>query len=220
MATQPCECSSAAAIPPYAPNPCVAPGCAARLRSLGGSTRLASDLDALLRRVGQGDAAAFAQFYDATKARVFGLVTRVLRDPGYSEETTQEVYVQVWRTATRYDPRKGSALAWLMTLAHHRAVDRVRAEYTAARRESRYGATTVEPAADVVVDTAMTREEARQVVDCLGALTEVQRQAIEMAYYEGLTYPQVAQRLSTSLGTIKSRVRDGLRSLRDCLGVP
>jgi RNA polymerase sigma-70 factor, ECF subfamily len=185
-----------------------------------GSTRLASDLDALLARVGQGDATAFAQFYDATKARVFGLVRRVLRDHGYSEETTQEVYVQVWRTATRYDPREGSALAWLMTMAHRRAVDRVRAESAATRREYRYGATTVEPAADVVADTAMTREEARQVVDCLGALTELQRQAIEMAYYDGLTYPQVAQRLSTSLGTIKSRIRDGLRNLRDCLGVP
>jgi RNA polymerase sigma-70 factor (ECF subfamily) len=185
-----------------------------------GSTRLACDLDALLPRVGQGDAAAFAQFYDATKARVFGLVRRVLRDQGYSEETTQEVYVQVWRTATRYDPREGSALAWLMTIAHRRAVDRVRAESAAARREYRYGATTVETAADVVADTAMTREEARQVVDCLGGLTDVQRQAIEMAYYDGLTYPQVAQRLSTSLGTIKSRIRDGLRNLRDCLGVP
>ncbi|HUH69759.1 MAG TPA: ECF RNA polymerase sigma factor SigK [Mycobacterium sp.] len=187
---------------------------------MGGSTQRAGDLDGLLAGIAAGDAAAFAQFYDTTKARVFGLVTRVLRDPGYSEETTQEVYVQVWHTAARYDAREGSALAWLMTLAHRRAVDRVRAEQATARRESRYGATTVDPAADVVADAAITRDEARRVANCLGALTDAQRQAIEMAYYEGLTYPQVAHRLSTSLGTIKSRMREGLRGLRDCLGAP
>ena len=220
MGSRMCVCRWAATKLRCAPKACIVPGCTARLRPVGGSTRLAGDLDALLPRIGRGDATAFAQFYDATSARVFGLVSRVLRDRGYSEETTQEVYVQVWRTATRYDPKEGSALAWLMTLAHRRAVDRVRAEDAAARREHRYGTSTVERAADVVADTAITREEARQVADCLGALTDVQRQAIEMAYYDGLTYPQVAQRLSTSLGTIKSRVRDGLRNLRDCLGAP
>ena len=104
------------------------------------ATRLAdvtADLDALLRRIARRDADAFAAFYDDTRARVYGLISRVLRDPGYSEETTQEVYLQVWRSAEGYDPASGSALAWLLTLAHRRAVDRVRAEDAGGRREWR-----------------------------------------------------------------------------------
>jgi RNA polymerase sigma-70 factor (ECF subfamily) len=186
---------------------------------MNGSPQVANDLDVLLRRVARGDADAFAEFYDATRARVFGLVTRVLRDPGYSEETTQDVFVQVWRTAGGYDSREGSAMAWVMTLAHRRAIDRVRAEQAASRRESRYGAASIEPARDVVADSAILRDERRQVANCLGRLSELQRQCIELAYYDGLTYVQVSERLSTSLGTIKSRMRDGLRNLRDCLGV-
>src|SRR5689334_8952539 len=104
-------------------------------RSMGGSPRVGSDLDELLSRVAAGDVEAFAAFYDATCARVFGLVTRVLRDPGYGEETTQEVFVQVWRSAAGYDASVGSALAWLMTLAHRRAVDRVRSDQAANERE-------------------------------------------------------------------------------------
>ena len=96
-----------------------------------------TELDALLRQVARRDVDAFATFYDRTRARVFGLVTRVLRDPGYSEETTQDIYLQVWRTADSYDPSAGSPLAWLMTLAHRRAVDRVRSEQAASQRESR-----------------------------------------------------------------------------------
>jgi len=187
---------------------------------MGISPQVANDLDALLRRAARGDVDAFAAFYDATRARVFGLVTRVLRDPGYSEETTQDVFVQVWHTARRYDSRQGSAIAWVMMLAHRRAIDRVRAEQAASNRESRYGVANIEPARDVVADTAILRDEQRQVIDCLSRLSDVQRQCIELAYYDGLTYVQVSERLSTSLGTIKSRMRDGLRNLRDCLGVP
>jgi RNA polymerase sigma-70 factor, ECF subfamily len=176
-----------------------------------------SDLDALLRRVAQRDADAFAAFYDSTRARVYGLITRVLRDRGYSEETTQEVYLQVWRSADSYDATSGSALAWLMTLAHRRAVDRVRAEQAASQRDSRYGAANVEPAADHVSDTVILRDERRQVAECLDGLTDVQRQCIELAYYDGLTYVQVSKRLSANLATIKSRMRDALRGLRNCL---
>ncbi len=183
------------------------------------SPQVESDLDALLRRVADQDVDAFAAFYDSTRARVFGLVTRVVRDPGYSEETTQDVYLQVWRNAGNYNPAAGSALAWLLTLAHRRAVDRVRAEQAATQRESRYGAATAEPAADVVADSAILRDERRQVADCLGSLTDTQRECIELAYYGGLTYSQVSQRLSANLATIKSRMRDALRALRNCLGV-
>jgi RNA polymerase sigma-70 factor (ECF subfamily) len=178
-----------------------------------------SDLEALLGRVARQDVEAFAAFYDRTRARVYGLVTRVLRDPGYSEETTQDVYLQVWRTAAAFDARSGSALAWLLTLAHRRAVDRVRAEQAASTRDSRYGAANVEPATDVVADSAILSDERRQVAECLGALTDVQRECIQLAYYDGLTYVQVSERLSANLATIKSRMRDALRGLRNCLGV-
>lgn len=128
------------------------------MTSLGIAARLpgvTADLDALLRRAAERDVEAFTAFYDATRARVYGLVTRVLRDPGYSEETTQDIYLQVWHNAANYDPAAGSPLAWLMTLAHRRAVDRVRSEQAASQRESRYGAANVEPAADRVAEAVI-----------------------------------------------------------------
>jgi RNA polymerase sigma-70 factor (ECF subfamily) len=188
--------------------------------SMTGPPRQGTNLDALLRRVARRDADAFAAFYDHTRARVYGLVIRVLRDAGYSEETTQEVYLEAWRTAGSYDSAKGSALSWLLTMAHRRAVDRVRSEQAASQRESRYGAATVDPPGDVVADSAIAGDERRRVAECLDALTDAQRQCIEMAYYGGLTYAEVAQRLSANLSTIKSRMRDALRGLRNCLGVP
>ncbi len=188
-------------------------------RSMTGPPRVSSDLDALLRRVARRDTDAFAAFYDRTRTRVYGVVTRVLRDTGYSEETTQDIYLEVWRTAKMYDSAKGSALAWLMTMAHRRAVDRVRAEQAAGQRESRYGAATAERSGDVVAESAIAGDERRRVIECLQGLTDTQRQCIEMAYYGGLTYVEVSQRLSANLSTIKSRMRDGLRRLRDCLDV-
>jgi len=179
-----------------------------------------AELDALLRQVGRQDVDAFAAFYDQTRSRVYGLVTRVLRDPGYSEETTQDIYLQVWRSAESYDPSAGSPLAWLMTLAHRRAVDRVRSEQASTTRESRYGAANVEPPSDHVADVVIRSDEHRQVAQCLGSLTDTQRECIQLAYYDGLTYSQVSDRLSTNLATIKSRMRDAIRGLRRCLGVP
>jgi RNA polymerase sigma-70 factor (ECF subfamily) len=179
----------------------------------------APDLDALLRRVAQHDSAAFAELYDATRSRVYGMVCRVLRDRGYSEETTQDVSLQVWRTAESYDPASGSALAWLLTLAHRRAVDRVRAEQAASQRDSRYGAANVERDTDNVTDAVISGEDRQRVAACLNNLTDVQRECIELAYYQGMTYVQVSERLSANLATVKSRMRDGLRGLRNCLGV-
>jgi RNA polymerase sigma-70 factor, ECF subfamily len=181
---------------------------------------MSNELDTLLRQVARGDSAAFATVYDLTKARVYGLVTRVVRDPGYSEETTQEVYLEVWRTAAQYDPARGSALAWLLTMAHRRAVDRVRAEQAGSRRESRYGAASADPPGDFVADSAIARDERRRVTQCLEGLSDAQRQCIELAYYQGLTYSEVSQRLAANLSTIKSRIRDALRGLRNCLDMP
>ena len=177
-----------------------------------------SDLDALLGRVARRDVDAFAELYDHTRSRVFGLVTRVLRDPGYSEETTQDIYLQVWRTAESYDPASGSPLAWLMTLAHRRAVDRVRAEQAASQRESRYGVTNFDPPAESVADSVVTLDEQRRVADCLASLTDAQRECVHLAYYDGLTYSQVSQRLTANLATVKSRMREAIKGLRHCLG--
>ncbi|WP_183468459.1 sigma-70 family RNA polymerase sigma factor [Mycolicibacterium iranicum] len=187
---------------------------------VGARLRLVTaELDALLRQVARRDADAFATFYDQTRSRVYGLVTRVLRDPGYSEETTQDVYLQVWRTAGNYDPAAGSPLAWLLTLAHRRAVDRVRSEEAASSRENRYGAATIELPSDAVIDEVISGDERRRVTDCLGSLTDTQRECIQLAYYDGLTYVQVSERLAANLATIKSRMRDAIRGLRRCLGV-
>lgn len=178
-----------------------------------------TDLESLLSRVAHRDADAFAQLYDATRSRVYGMVCRVLRDRGYSEETTQDVYLQVWRTAESYDPASGSALAWLLTLAHRRAVDRVRSEQAASQRDSRYGSATVERDTDSVTDAVLSGEDRRRVTACLDGLTDIQRECIELAYYQGLTYVQVSEQLSANLATVKSRMRDALRGLRNCLGV-
>ncbi len=185
----------------------------------GHATVTTADLDALLRRVAHHDSEAFAALYDATRSRVYGMVCRVLRDRGYSEETTQDVYLQVWRTAESYDPASGSALAWLLTLAHRRAVDRVRSEQAASQRDSKYGAATVERDTDDVTDAVISGEDRRRVAACLSGLTDTQRECIELAYYQGLTYVQVSERLTANLATVKSRMRDALRGLRNCLGV-
>lgn len=187
--------------------------------TMTGPAPLTVDLGSVLLRVAQQDADAFAAFYDRTSGRVYGLVSRVLRDAGYSEETTQEIYLEVWRTAAAYDPAKGSPLAWLLTIAHRRAVDRVRSEQAGTKREARYGAANVDRAGDVVAESAIGRDERRRVTECIGGLTDAQRECIGLAYYGGLTYVQVSQRLKTNLSTIKSRMRDGLRGLRNCLDV-
>lgn len=175
-------------------------------------------LPALLDRIGSGDADAFARFYDLTCDRVYGMVLRVLRDPGYSEETTQEVFLQVWRSARSFDPQAGSALSWLITLAHRRAVDRVRSESAATRRDVAYGLEDTRSSFDQVVDAVATRETTREVVGCLETLTDVQRQSVDLAYYHGLSYREVAERLTVALPTVKSRIRDGMKRLRRCLG--
>ena len=172
----------------------------------------------LLSRIADGDDGAFAEFYDATAARVYGMVLRVLRDPGYSEETTQEVFLQVWRSAGSYSADAGSPLSWLITMAHRRAVDRVRSESASSRRDIRYAAQAQESPFDLVSDAVGSSETAETVVGCLGSLTDVQRQSVVLAYYEGLTYREVAERLSVALPTVKSRIRDGMIRLRRCLG--
>jgi len=173
--------------------------------------------DVLLQRVARGDEAAFEQLYDLVVGPVFGLVRRVVRDPAQSEEVVQEVMVELWRTAARYSPERGSAMAWTMTLAHRRAVDRVRSVQKESERERRTAAADV-PFDEVAeaVESSLERERVRR---CLGSLTELQRESVTLAYYGGYTYSQVASLLGVPGGTIKTRMRDALIRLRDCLGV-
>jgi RNA polymerase sigma-70 factor (ECF subfamily) len=173
----------------------------------------------LLRAVARGDEAAFGRLYDLVAPRVYGLIRRVLRDPAQAEEVTQEVLVEVWRGAARFDPERGSATAWVFTIAHRRAVDRVRSEQASADRAMRVGVASVETPYDEVSDEVAGRLERQQVRHCLDDLTQLQRQAVALAYYQGHSYREVAELLATPLPTIKTRMRDGLIRLRDCLGV-
>jgi RNA polymerase sigma-70 factor (ECF subfamily) len=177
------------------------------------------DANDLLGRVARGDERAFASLYDEFAARVYGLVRRVLRDPALAEEVVQEVMLEVWRTAARFDTAKGSAAGWVLTMAHRRAVDRVRSEQAGADRTMRHGAASIDTPYDDVVESVTTRMEQQQVRTCLDRLTEVQREAITLAYYGGHSYREVADLLNSPLPTIKTRMRDGLIRMRDCLGV-
>jgi RNA polymerase sigma-70 factor (ECF subfamily) len=172
--------------------------------------------DDLLQRVGQGDDGAFAALYDQLAPRVFGLVLRVVVDPAQAEEVVQEALLEVWRTAARYQPDRGSAAGWVLTIAHRRAVDRVRAETASTERIRR--AVTADLPYDQVTEAAIARLEHQQVRRCLSGLTRLQRQALLLAYYGGYTYREVADLVGTALPTIKTRMRDGLIRLRDCLG--
>ncbi|MDR6979001.1 RNA polymerase sigma-70 factor (ECF subfamily) [Streptomyces sp. 3330] len=177
------------------------------------------DPQELLGAVALGDQEAFAGLYDIVAGPVLGVVRAVLRDRAQSEEVAQEVLVEVWRSAPRYRPERGSAVNWVLTMAHQRAVDRVRSVQAAAAREHRAALLDHAPEYDEVTEQVEARLEREQVRRCLRTLTELQRQAVELAYYRGLTYRQVAESLAVPLGTVKTRLRDGLIRLRDCLGV-
>lgn len=173
----------------------------------------------LLSRAARGDREAFAGLYDVMITQVYGVIRRVLRDPSQSEEVAQDVMVEVWRTATRFDPSRGTARSYVLTMAHRRAVDRVRSEQASRDREEVVAQRDTGRAFDEVADAVEYRSEARQVREAMDALTELQREAIELAYYGGNTYREVAALLDTPLGTVKTRMRDGLIRLRDAMGV-
>lgn len=175
--------------------------------------------DELLRQSARGDERAFAALYDLLAPRVYGLAKRVVRDAAQAEEVAQEALVEVWRTASRFDPARGSATSWVLTITHRRAVDRVRSAQAGAERERRVAAASVDTPYDDVVEEVTASLEQQQVRRCLKGLTELQREAITLAYYGGYTYREVAEKLDTALPTIKTRMRDGLIRLRDCLGV-
>jgi RNA polymerase sigma-70 factor (ECF subfamily) len=191
-----------------------------RLRLLPGSS--ADDVQTLedvVMRVALGNEDAFEELYQRVAGQVLGLVRRVLRDPAQSEEVAQEVLVEVWRNAPRFDPSRGTASAWILTMAHARAVDRVRSAQAAATRDERAGRRQHGREYDEVAEEVEVRLEQQAVRSCLGTLTDVQRESVQLAYYGGHTYREVAALLDIPLGTVKTRLRDGLIRLRDCLGV-
>ncbi|MGJ9412263.1 ECF RNA polymerase sigma factor SigK [Aeromicrobium sp. CF4.19] len=191
---------------------------AARQLSVVGDEVTVTDASDLLARVARGDEKAFAAFYDLMAASVFGLARRVIRDPARAEEVAQEVFLQVWQTAPRFDVTRGSAKSWVLTLAHRRAVDAVRHDQAATNRDLAYD-WSPDVDHDTVLDTVTVRMEHEQVRRCMDTLTELQRESITLAYYRGHTYAEVATLLEANPATVKTRMRDGLVRLRDCLGV-
>jgi RNA polymerase sigma-70 factor (ECF subfamily) len=168
---------------------------------------------ALMARIAAGDEVAFAGLYDALAPAVYGVVLRVVRDTAQSEEVVQEVFVELWRQATRFDVARGDVRTWATTIAHRRAVDRVRSEQSRRDRHLRAASVAAgvpDGPSDIVID-ALDRDRARQA---LTSLSEVQRQALELAYFDGLTHLEISNQLGVALGTVKTRIRDGLLRIR------
>ncbi len=177
----------------------------------------AAELVELLTAAARGDEDAFATLYDRTVHRVHGVVWRVLRSADHAAEVTQEVYTEVWRQAARYDSSRGSVSAWMTTMAHRRAVDRVRSVTSESARIEHYAVREVGRDIDHVWEGVEQRLEAERVREGLTRLSPIQREALTLAYFGGYTQNQIAALLQVPLGTVKTRVRDALIRLRAAL---
>lgn len=177
-------------------------------------------VDEAMALVQEGDRSAFATLYDALAAQLFGAVRRVLRDPAMSEEVTQEVFLEIWRTAPRFDPARSSVSTWAITIARRRAVDRVRHEQSRRDRTERHAAQADPSHEDSLDETVVSSDEAERVHTALAALPPPQRDVIRLAFLEGHAHGEIARRLDLPLGTVKGRVRGGLRRLRNELEGP
>jgi RNA polymerase sigma-70 factor (ECF subfamily) len=176
-------------------------------------------LDGLLKSVGLADREAFASLYDATSSRVFGLTRTVLRNDSLAQEVTQDVFLEVWQRAGRFDSSKGSALSWVMTLAHSRAVDKVRHHQAVHLRDHRHAVISYQPDVDVVLQDVLAGQDRQQLHDAMGSITARQHEAISLTFFAGHTYRGASLMLGVPLSTIKTRIRDGLINLRTALAV-
>ena len=177
----------------------------------------ASPIDELIERVATGDRVAFDELYRTTAPRLLGLIRQILRDPSQSEEVSQEVFLEIWQTASRFQRTKGRGLSWIFTLAHRRAIDRVRSSQSSRDRDYRIGMRDRETEHDSVAERIETIFESARMRAALELLTAVQRQAIELAYFGGHTQSEMAAILGVPLSTAKTRMRDGLLRLRKAL---
>ncbi|MFS0732218.1 ECF RNA polymerase sigma factor SigK [Microbacterium sp. 1P10UB] len=173
----------------------------------------------LLQRVSQGDQGAFARLYDLLSPRVFGLILRVLVDRSQSEEVLQEVFLEVWQSAAKFAPNRGQGRSWILTIAHRRAVDRVRSSQASTDRDVKAGFRDMDVPHDRVAEHVELKIEGRRVVRALATLPEAQREALTLAYYGGYSQSEIAALVGAPLGTIKTRMRDGLTRLRTEMGV-
>lgn len=179
------------------------------------TSRSAHELVPLMRSVAAGDRDALSSLYQRTSAKMFGICSRVLGNPGEAEEVLQEVYITVWRNAGRFDSAKASPITWLAVVARNRAIDRLRTR--------RIATAPLDAAADVAderesaFDMIERDEEKRRLASCLEELEDRQRAMIRAAFLDGATYPELAERESVPLGTMKSWIRRGLIRLRGCL---
>ncbi len=174
---------------------------------------------ALLLRIADGDRSAFAELYDLLAPRVFGLILRVLVDRAQSEEVLQEVFLEVWQSAARFTPNKGHGRTWVLTMAHHRAIDRVRSAQARTNRDIRSGMRELATGQASVAEQVELKLESERVQTALARLPEVQREAITLAYYGGYSQSEIAAQLGAPLGTVKTRMRDGLSRLRSEMGL-
>lgn len=177
-------------------------------------TTTADELSSVMARVAEGDNDAFATFYDATSRTVFGIVLRVLRDRAQAEEVAQEVFLEAWKMAKRYDARQGTPAAWINTIAHRRAIDRVRSVERSVQRDQRHAEGELQTTAPDVSDLVVARDEGDRVRKAMAELPEAQRVALALAYFEGRTQREVAEMLDVPLGTVKTRMRDAMKKLR------
>lgn len=179
----------------------------------------AAKLASLIQRASKGDEVAFAELYDATSARAYGLALRVVRNPAQAEEVVQEAYLNAWRTSSRFDPARGSATGWLLTIVHRKSVDRVRSAEASTNRDAIYHRESQPVEHDSTVEAAHASLDAQRVRGAVATLTGVQREAVELAFFGGYTHTEVATMLDVPVGTAKTRIRDGLIRLRDAMGV-
>ena len=170
--------------------------------------------EALLAQMALGDEPALAELYDRFGRIAYGLAVKVLRDQALAEDAVQDAFLGAWRTAAAFDPTRGTVSTWLMTLVHRRAVDLVRRE---DRRRTDVLDDAPIAAGEATDEQAAVREERRRVQAALAQLPADQREALELAYYGGLTQSELAERLGVPLGTVKSRMFAGLGKLRDLL---